>query len=45
MFDAQRAERDDGVLECNRSARRVREMPSKFDLEVYEVPDSLQEVL
>ena len=28
MFDAQHAEQDDGVLECNRSARRVREMPS-----------------
>ena len=28
MFDAQRAEQDDGVLECNRSARRVREIPS-----------------
>ena len=28
MFDAQRVEQDDGVLECNRSARRVREMPS-----------------
>ena len=28
MFDIQRAEQDDGVLECNHSARRVREMPS-----------------
>ena len=27
-FDAQRAEQDDGVLECNRGARRVQEMPS-----------------
>ena len=26
MFDAQHAEQDDGVLECNRSARRVWEM-------------------
>jgi len=28
VFDVQRAEQDSGVLECNRSARRVQEMPS-----------------
>ena len=28
VFDVQRAEQDDGVLECNRTARRVWEMPS-----------------
>ena len=28
MFDVQRAEQDDGVLERNRSTRRVQEMPS-----------------
>ena len=28
LFDVQRAEQEDGVLECNRSAKRVREMPS-----------------
>ena len=28
MFDIQRAEQDGGVLECNHSARRVRELPS-----------------
>ena len=28
MFDAQRAEQDDGIFECNRRPRRVREMPS-----------------
>ena len=27
VFNIQRAEQDDGVLECNHSARRVREMP------------------
>ena len=33
VFNAQRAEQDDGVLECNRNARRVREMPSNLKLQ------------